>query len=74
MYLEEDLISRLIGEQRESGSANGDCAPGKQALAMVYSPVQEWQCLYEPGMALQHGTLFRELDKPFLGAGGMTHG
>ena len=40
------------------------------ALAMVYSPCQEWACLMDtPEMALKHGTLFHELFKPFEGNG-----
>lgn len=34
------------------------------ALAMVYSPLQTFNDLYEPQEALSRGTLFRELDKP----------
>ncbi len=35
-------------------------------LAMVYSPYQDFRDLYEADAALARGTLFRELDKPFL--------
>ena len=42
--------------------------PYMPALAMVYSPEQEWTCLMDtPEMALAHGTLFHELFKPFEG-------
>ena len=44
--------------------------PLMPALAMVYSPEQEWRCLAEPcATALAEGTLFRELIKPFEGSG-----
>ena len=36
-------------------------------LAMAYVPMQKWNETYEPAMALARGTLFPELDKPFLG-------
>ena len=36
-------------------------------LAMVYSPLQEFQNLYCEEEALTAGTIFRELDKPFYG-------
>ena len=36
-------------------------------LAMVYSPYQEWQNIYNGEKALENGTIFAELDKPFLG-------
>lgn len=41
--------------------------PAMPALAMVYSPEQAWRCLYTPDKALNAGTLFAELDKPFEG-------
>ena len=37
------------------------------SLAMVYSPAQEWRELYPINDAIRKGTLFAELDKPFLG-------
>jgi len=37
-------------------------------LAMVYSPFQRFDDLFEPEEALCHGTLFRELYKPFFGS------
>ncbi len=36
-------------------------------LAMVYSPYQEWQNIYCGEKALENGTLFAELNKPFAG-------
>lgn len=57
-------------EQQESGMCNPSHNPFMPALAMVYAPHQEWTCLMEtPGMALAHGTLFKELFKPFEGRG-----
>lgn len=35
-------------------------------LASVYSPIQHWRNLYEPEEALNQGTLFKELDLPFM--------
>ena len=37
------------------------------SLAMVYSPKQVWGETYDVDVALERGTLFPELDKPFLG-------
>jgi len=42
----------------------------KMPLAMAYVPWQCWKCLYEPKEGLCRGTIFKELDMPFLGAGG----
>lgn len=39
------------------------------ALAMAYVPWQYFDTVYEPDKALEIGTIFPELDKPFLAAG-----
>lgn len=36
-------------------------------LAMAYIPMQQWGDLYEPDVAICRGTVFAELDKPWLG-------
>lgn len=36
-------------------------------LASLYAPVQCFKNLYEPEMALKNGTLFEELNLPFMG-------
>lgn len=38
-------------------------------LAMVYSPVQRFENLYDPEEGLAAGTIFRDLDFPFYPAG-----
>jgi len=38
-----------------------------QVLAMAYVPMQYWGNLYEPAKALKQGTLFVDLDLPYLG-------
>lgn len=37
-------------------------------IGMGYVPWQTWRNIYEPDKALMQGTIFAELDKPFLGA------
>lgn len=39
-------------------------------VAMAYVPWQFFQETYEPDKALQYGTIFPELNKPFYGKGG----
>jgi hypothetical protein len=39
--------------------------PGEPSLAMVYSPHQTFDNIYSTEEALEHGTLFVELDKPW---------
>jgi hypothetical protein len=46
--------------------------PKDPSLAMAYVPWQQFTSTYEPQKALMVGTIFPELDKPFVGrAGGM---
>lgn len=40
-------------------------------IGMGYVPWQQWRDLYEPAKALQVGSIFAELDKPFLGMRGV---
>ncbi len=57
-------------EAPATNGCNQSATASMPALAMVYAPVQEWTCLMEtPEMALAHGTLFKELWKPFNGRG-----
>ena len=46
-------------------------------LAMVYSPIQEWRDLYDLETGFCRGTIFTELDLPFVGCkgcGGVKNG
>lgn len=47
-----------------------DFFPSDIPLAMAYVKWQEWQDIYEPCKALERGTLYQALDKPFTGKGG----
>ena len=48
-----------------------DHFPSDMPVAMAYVPWQKWQDLYDPYKGLERGTIFKELDKPFLGKGGI---
>lgn len=37
------------------------------SLAMAFVPKQHWQNIYENNVALARGTIFADLDKPFIG-------
>lgn len=52
--MEEKLFCELHAEQ---------CP----ALAMAYVPCQKWQNIYAPEVGFNRGTIFADLDKPFLG-------
>lgn len=47
--------------------------PALLSLAMAFVPYQTWEKAYEPDVALERGTLFPALDKPFLGKEALTH-
>ena len=38
-----------------------------QPLPWVYSPPQAWGATYDPALGLERGTIFPELDKPWIG-------
>jgi len=60
--------------QKEYACNRSDCAEENQSFsclagrsqAMVYSPYQTFHRLYEPKQGLCNGTVFSELNKPFL--------
>ena len=41
--------------------------PPYTPVAMCYVPMQKIKAVYEPELAWRQGTLFPDLDKPFLG-------
>lgn len=54
------------GARQGRNGCTNDCLRG-QSLAMVYSPCQVFENLYDPSEALCRGTLFSDLYKPFWG-------
>ena len=61
---------------RMNNPCDDDCNRGRDMLygvplTMAYVPWQNFECTYEPAQALQIGTIFPELDKPFYGRKGM---
>ena len=44
---------------------------GDKSLAMAYVPWQTWRDLYDTEKGFHCGTIFKELNLPFLGKGGM---
>lgn len=49
---------------RTENGSGGMCPACGRPLAMVYSPVQEFDDLYEAEEGLCRGTIFKELDMP----------
>lgn len=52
---------------RNNGGQCGITANQPLSLAMAYVPIQQWGDLYDIDVGLQRGTIFAQLDKPFLG-------
>lgn len=40
---------------------------GEWPIGMTYVPMQEWKKIYQPDEGFHKGTIFAELDLPFLG-------
>ncbi|MBQ7173054.1 MAG: spore coat associated protein CotJA [Clostridia bacterium] len=64
--VEEEIPACILPDQEAPAP---DCTPlpGGLPLAMVYSPKQPFENLYEPMEGLSRGTLFSALDLPFQG-------
>lgn len=56
-------------ENRSSDCCTHDMLKG-MPVAMAYVPWQTWKDLHPAEKALHRGTIFEELDKPFMGIGG----
>ncbi len=58
---------------RPEPSAEGGVLTARQvfpetlSLAMAYVPMQRFGCLYKPETGFERGTIFKQLDLPFLG-------
>ena len=72
---DEDFLRKMLGGGCAQGDDKGkvEAEPNRSTwglrgypLAMVYSPIQEWRELYDNEMGLSRGTIFKELDLPFL--------
>ncbi len=57
----EDLCMHMPDEQQDLRCVD------KLPLAMAYVPMQKWRDLYDVDVGLSRGTVFSELDLPFLG-------
>ena len=62
-------VLNVIGKQNQNGQDNLSRFPAETPIAMAYVPFQYFEEEYEPYVAFQKGTLFPELDKPFMPGG-----
>lgn len=67
----EEMLRRILdnSEQIPPSSPQGRRSWGLKnyPLASVYAPLQEFADLYDPLTALKKGTLFSQLELPFMG-------
>jgi hypothetical protein len=61
-----DLMINMDGQACE---LNRSPLPAVTVVAMAYIPFQQNNPTYPPEKGLEMGTIFPELDKPFLGGG-----
>lgn len=69
----EKGLRKLEDYQRYPGvrpAGPGPMGPDNFPVAMAYVPWQRWNRVYDLEKALSAGTIFPELDKPFLGVRG----
>lgn len=64
--IKKDVIKNNNEDEKEQTINKEKCIP-YESLAMAYVPFQKWIETYDPETALVRGTLFPDLDKPFLG-------
>lgn len=50
-----------------SGCDRGDMPVDDMVIGMCYVPWQKWQDIYDMEKGFECGTIFEELDKPYLG-------
>ena len=85
--ISDTMLRRMLDDADHGGSGcngNGKCntaTPTRGSwglkdypLALVYAPLQVFRNLYDRETALQKGTLFSELDLPFMGESVMKGG
>lgn len=70
MKEEEDMMQTMVmypGKQEKESHCE-DCLDN-MPIAMSYTPLQRWKQTYEPAVGFDRGTIFPELDLPFIGEG-----
>ncbi len=61
-----EVLANMDGQACE---LNRSPLPAIPVPAMAYVPFQQYNTTYAPEKGLEMGTIFPELDKPFLGGG-----
>jgi hypothetical protein len=68
--MEQDMMRDMYWDEK-SMKRDKDCGemPSNLPLGISYVPMQIFRKLYEPAVGLERGTLFQELDLPYIGEG-----
>jgi len=61
-----DMENINCANNNDNNCINNSCIDN-MPLAMAYVPMQKWKTVYNNDVALIRGTIFPELDLPFLG-------
>lgn len=69
-----DCLSPMKLSKQEADCADSCSDPFPMALAMAYVRCQKWGATYDPSTALERGTFFPDLDKPFIGEEAVSRG
>lgn len=65
-------MQQNCGADNQMRPAHQNCDIDQMALAMAYVPWQHFHKTYEVDKALEYGTIFPELNKPFYGRRGVN--
>ena len=63
----EQAFDRMRMEAEMHETPTKSAILDEMPLAIAYVPRQVWRELYDADIGFQRGTIFRELDKPFIG-------
>ena len=69
-----ETVETLAKAQRPQDGGMAVACLRSCPLAMAYIPYQNWGMLYDAEEGLKRGTIFKELDKPFIGKGAVICG
>lgn len=59
----------MVNMDGQACELNPSPLPAMPVVAMAYVPFQQFNTTYAPEKGLEVGTIFPDLDKPFLGGG-----
>lgn len=77
--IDTEILGALLSQDDDDSPDAKECPmpktkfPAELPFAMAYVPFQPWQKPYDTSAALERGTLFPCLDKPFIGEEAVKH-